>query len=124
MGAVALDASVVIGFLRPDDAHHQAARQILRDHTEATKILPASVYAEILVKAVRAGRAEEVDTFVDDLEAEVVPIDRAVARHAAALRAEHRSLRLPDAMALACADARGATLLTFDKGLLRVRDGR
>jgi predicted nucleic acid-binding protein len=53
----------------------------------------------------------------------IVPVDRAIARLAAQLRAEHSSLRLPDAMSLATALATDATLLTLDKKLQQVAKG-
>ena len=44
----------------------------------------------------------------------------AFGRDDAALRAEHPSLRLPDAMSLATAIANDSTLLTLDKKLRRI----
>ena len=119
-----LDTSVVLGLLRASDAHHRAAVDILGKHLDSTKLLPASAYAEILVRAIRTGTVAEIDAFVDDMGADVVPADRRIARRAAALRAEHRSLRLPDALVLATAHERATELITFDKRLQRVRDSR
>lgn len=48
------------------------------------------------------------------------PRDRAIARRAAALRAEHKSLRLPDAMSLATAIMTDSTLLTLDKKMRKL----
>jgi len=50
----------------------------------------------------------------------IVPIDRAVARRAAGLRAQDQSLRLPDAMSLATAVATASALLTLDKKLRQI----
>jgi predicted nucleic acid-binding protein len=49
----------------------------------------------------------------------LVPVDRTVARTAARLRADHPSVRLPDALSLATALVSDATLLTLDKKLQR-----
>jgi predicted nucleic acid-binding protein len=120
MGAVTFDTSVLIGFLRPEDAHHDAAKRLLVAHAANAKLVPAVVYTEVLVRAIRAGREDEIDEFLEDLAAEIVPYDRVTARRAADLRARHASLRTPDAMALATAQIHGAPLITFDKRLARL----
>jgi predicted nucleic acid-binding protein len=65
------------------------------------------------------GTAGTVDDFLKAIGATIVAIDAAVARRAAQLRAEHRSLRLPDALSLAVALANEAELLTLDAKLRR-----
>lgn len=120
MGSVSLDADVLIGFLRPDDAHHDRARRVLDTHRDDAKLIAASVLSEVLVKPAKAGRADEVQRFIADFGIEVVPIDRAIAVQAAELRAAHDPLALPDAMALAVARRRGVALLTFDRRLARL----
>jgi predicted nucleic acid-binding protein len=45
----------------------------------------------------------------------IEPLTEDVAERAARLRARHRSLRLPDALVLAIADALDATVLTCDR---------
>jgi predicted nucleic acid-binding protein len=122
VGAVAPDADVLIGFLDDRDAHHARAVELLGSHLIPGHrlIVGASVYAEVLVGPLRVGRAEEVDAFFAEARIAVVEIDRAVAHRAARLRADHRGLRLPDALALASALASGARLLTFDERLGRI----
>jgi predicted nucleic acid-binding protein len=61
-----------------------------------------------------------VDAFLEAIGATIVPVDRAVARRAAQLRAEHRSLRLRDALSLATALVNEAELLSLDNRLKRV----
>jgi predicted nucleic acid-binding protein len=119
VGAVALDASVAIGFLNPADVHHERAVSSLRELDQAALLMPASAYSETLVRPVASGLADQVERFVDGLRVEIVPLDRAIARRAAELRAEHSALRLPDALVLATARVREAELLTFDDRLLR-----
>lgn len=119
MGAVALDASVAIGFLDPADVHHDRAVSKLRELDQASLLMPASVYSETLVWPVSSGLADQVERFVDGLRIQIVSLDRAIARHAAELRAEHSALRLPDALVLATARVREAELLTFDERLRR-----
>lgn len=85
-------------------------------------LIPASAYAEMLVRPLRAGTADRFDAFVDRREVELVPVDRALAHVAAQLGAAHPSLRPADALVLATAHAREAELLTFDDRLRRIAD--
>lgn len=122
MGALALDASAVIALFSGVDAHHSRAVAEFRaanDRQEAF-VMAASAYSEVLVHSIREGREDLVDSFVDRLGIEVVPVDRHVAKLAAEHRARHRTLRLPDALVLATARARGARLLTFDERLAQL----
>ena len=120
MGLTVLDAGVVIALLDASDVHHAAAVAAVtnaRDQGDAL-ILPASAYAECLVAPYRRGddAVALVDRFLDALPARVEPADRAIARAAARLRAQHGpTLRLPDALVIATALARdAASVLTTD----------
>lgn len=119
MARVALDADVVIAFLDPSDDQHTRAVSELRPLLAAGDelLVGATVYAETIVRPLQLGTDATVDAFFDDAGVTVVPVDRVVARRAALLRSEHRSLRLPDALSLATALVVDATLLTFDKTL-------
>jgi predicted nucleic acid-binding protein len=119
---VALDADIVIAFLDPGDDQHARAVEELRPVLAAGDelVLGATVYAETIVRPLQEGTDATVDAFLDAAGVKVVPVDRAVARRAAGLRAEYSSLRLPDAMSLATALATDATLLALDKKLRQV----
>jgi predicted nucleic acid-binding protein len=127
MADVTLDADVVIAFLDPADEQHARAVEALRPHLAAGRqlVLGAGAYAEVLVRPLQRGSDATVDEFIDAIGAEVVAVDRDIARRAAELRARHRSLRLPDAFSLATALAATAELLTLDHRLHRiaVREG-
>jgi predicted nucleic acid-binding protein len=119
VGAVVVDASVVLGFLDPQDAHHSASILALRSGRSGGSdiLLPASAFAEVLVGASRLGAeaVKRTEAFVDSVVDVVHPIDREVAKVAAALRARHSSLRLPDALVLAVGRVAGASaVLTAD----------
>lgn len=105
--AVALDSNAVIGFLDRDDAFHAAAGDRIRVLLEAGETLYASAitYAELLTGA-KLGRHDEdvVRGFFKELIGWVMPVEAAVAERAAELRAERKSLKLPDALILAGAD--------------------
>ncbi|MET0559182.1 MAG: PIN domain-containing protein [Solirubrobacterales bacterium] len=122
MGALAVDSSAAIAFFTAGDAHHDRAVAELTDASDGGGPLSmvASAYSEIAVHAVRKGRRDVVERFVDRLRIEIVPVDRRLALAAAELRAAHRWLRLPDALVVAAAQARQAELLTFDARLARL----
>lgn len=121
MGSVVIDANVVIGFLDPNDFHHRQAVEQVSDAIERGDelVIPASAYAETLVRPSREGLEGDYDRFMDSAGVTVVPLDRGLARAAARLRAKHRSLALGDALVLATARGTGARLLTFDDRLRR-----
>jgi len=122
VGSLALDASVAIALFTANDAHHERAKVQLDAALDRddSLLMAASAYSEIMVHAVRNGEADLIDRFVDRLRMEIVPADRKIGRRAAELRAEKRSLRLPDALVLATAQARRAPLLSFDAAVARV----
>ena len=117
MALVVLDASVIIGFLDPKDALHDASVAALTERQRDDLVAPASVYAEILAAPYRAGpdAVAEVESFVSDLAIRIEPITARIARTAARLRSERRSLRLPDAFVIAVGDEIDAdAMLTAD----------
>jgi len=122
MARVALDADVVIAFLDAGDDQHARALAELRPRLAAGDelLVGATVYAETMVRPLQKGAGATVDAFLDEAGITVMPVDRAIARRAARLRSQHPSLRLPDALSLATAQATDATLLTLDKKLHRL----
>lgn len=116
MALIVLDASVVIGHLDPADALHEAATQAFVEHVEDDLRLPASAYAEALVDAARTGKLDEIRAKIAALRLTIVPIDVPLAERAAAIRGHEPSLRLPDALVLACGDVLDArAVLTADR---------
>jgi len=119
VGSLVLDASALIALLSAEDAHHERAVVEFGEASDRNDDLSmaSSVYSEIMVHALRRQRGDDIDRLVDRLCIEIVTVDRVIARQAAELRAVHRTLRLPDALALATAQAREARLLTLDERL-------
>jgi predicted nucleic acid-binding protein len=119
---VTLDADVVIALLDPADSQHRLAVEELDPLMAARDelLIGASAYAETLVRPLQNGTAATVDDFLDAARIRIVAVDRSIAHRAARLRAATPSLRLPDAMSLATAQANNATLLTFDLRLQRL----
>ena len=123
MALVVLDASVLIAFLDPDDALHDAAVAGLTRHQHDELLIPASAYAEILVAPYRVGgeAVAEVEAFLSDFGVRIQAITPDVARAAARLRSSSRGLRLPDALVLATGDELDAdSVLTGDEAWVAV----
>jgi predicted nucleic acid-binding protein len=113
---IVLDASVAIAALSADDAHHDAAVDALAGATDDELVLAATSRAEILVGPARLGG--KVLTAARDFAdgCETIPVSAAIADDVAALKARHRGLSLPDAIALVVAEMIDADAVwTFDR---------
>jgi predicted nucleic acid-binding protein len=122
VAALILDASVLIGLLDTADAHHRRALDDVEaaDGAGQDLLAPASAYSEMLVAFARAGRLGDARQAVAAMGITVVVLTAAIAERAAALRARHERLRLPDAIVLATAQEHGGELLSYDRGLSRI----
>jgi predicted nucleic acid-binding protein len=121
MGALILDASVLIALLDTADAHHTRAVEEVddADRQGSTLIVPASAYSKALVAFARAERIGDAREAIAAMGITVAPLDAAISEAAAVLRAAHDRLRLPDAIVLATAVNLHARLLSYDKRLER-----
>lgn len=118
---IVIDASVAIAALAADDAHHDAASAGLAATTDDELVLAATTRAEILVGPARAGGTAwaTARSFVDGCA--TIPVTASIADEAATLKARHRALSLPDAIALVVAELIGADAVwTFDRRWLGV----
>lgn len=116
MALVVLDTSVLIAHFDRSDSLHSVATQALGAHELDDLRLPASAYAETLVEAVSQGRDATMRTAILALSVTVEPITSISAERTAEIRSRHRSLRLPDALVLGCAEALEAdVVLTGDR---------
>jgi predicted nucleic acid-binding protein len=113
---IALDASVLIALLDPNDVHHPAARTRLEAYAQDDLRIPAHTLAEALVHPMRAGKDREARRLIAALEIAVDPVDEPIAVAAAKLRARlGTALRMPDALVIAYADVlKAMRLLTAD----------
>jgi predicted nucleic acid-binding protein len=112
-----LDASVVIAYRDPADALHARAVAAFRAHGSDEFVLPASVYAEVLVGPMRHSQAAvaSLEEFIGDFGMRIAPLTAKIAALAAGLRAQNPSLRLPDAFVLATGeDSDAGVVLTGD----------
>lgn len=124
MGALILDASVLIGLLDTADTHHSVAVDAVEaaDQQGTTLLTPAGAYGEALVSFARAGRVGDAREAIAGMGIVVTPLTATIAERAAGLRAGSDRLRLPDAIVLATARELGADLLTYNDRLARVGD--
>ncbi len=122
MARLVLDASVLIAYFSPLDAHHASAVARLRRASGDECIVIASVLAEILVHPYRVGpeAVSEVEAALAALRMVVLPIDASLARRAAELRASNTRLRLGDALVIAAGDALNAEVVTADASWSRI----
>jgi predicted nucleic acid-binding protein len=124
--AVVLDSVAVVAFLDRDDALHGAADAAIRKLVDEHRFYASAVtLAEVLTGALMGHHDEEVVRgFFNDLVAEILPVEAAIAERAARLRADQKALlRMPDALILAAADGHPDVdvILTGDAGFKSVR---
>jgi predicted nucleic acid-binding protein len=113
---IVLDASVAIAALAVHDAHHDATTAALASASDDELVLAATTRAEVLVGPARVGgkALAAARDFVDGCE--TVPVSTVIADDAAVLKARHRGLSLPDAIALVVAEMIDADAVwTFDR---------
>ena len=117
---IVVDASVLIAFLDPNDAHHSVAVKILEDASPPLFVHPITA-AEVLVAAVRNDVADAVwaDLTAIGVEIDDTPIDPLVL---AKLRVK-TSCKMPDCCVLASAASRNTAVATFDERLRRHANG-
>lgn len=113
---IVVDASVLIAFLDPHDAHHHTAVELLAEATPPLLLHPITA-AEVLVAPVRNGVADAVwaDLVAIGVTIEDTPIDP---WQLARLRAA-TGCKMPGCCVLALATTRNATVATFDERLRR-----
>lgn len=113
---IVLDASVILAHLTHRDAHHAAATDVLLAAAPGSMLVHTLTLAEVLVGAVRRGRAAVVH---DDLRAAGVAVashDVGESLRLAELRADS-GLKLPDCCVLDVALQHDASVATFDHAL-------
>ncbi|HEV7528829.1 MAG TPA: PIN domain-containing protein [Solirubrobacteraceae bacterium] len=121
-GLTVLDASVLIAYFGPGDAHTEKSATLL---AQAESLAASTItLAEVLVGAARTGRAGEMLDALADLSVEEVPLGKGSAEGLALLRAE-TGLRIPDCCVLLAADAASAeAVATFDERLAKAATQR
>jgi predicted nucleic acid-binding protein len=113
---IVVDASVLIAFLDPADAHHDDAVRVLAEATPPLVVHPITA-ADVLVAPTRRGVADGVwsDLLAIGVEIDDAPIDP---MQLARIRVE-TGCKLPDCCVIATASKRRAPVATFDERLRR-----
>ncbi len=113
---IVVDASVLIAYLDPNDAHHAAAVEVLAAAVPPLLVHPVTA-AEVLVAPIRAGVADDVwaDLVAIGIELDDTPTDP---MQQARMRVE-TGCKMPDCCVLSCAASRGIGVATFDERLRR-----
>lgn len=113
---IVVDASVLIAYLDPRDAHHDRAVEVLAAATPPLVVHPLTA-AEVLVGPVRHGVHDAVWAVLVDIGIVVdpAPLDP---QRLAELRVR-TGCKMPDCCVLAVAEARGCGVATFDDRLAK-----
>ncbi len=113
---IVVDASVLIAFLDPTDAHHAAAVELLAEATPPLLVHPLTA-AEVLVAPLRRGLGDAVWATLTAIGVEVddAPLDP---WQLADLRVT-TGCKMPDCCVLATAATHGCSIATFDERLAR-----
>jgi predicted nucleic acid-binding protein len=115
---IVLDASALIAFLEPSDAHHQAAVALVAGSLNRGLAIHSLTLAEVLVGAVRGGVGPELCSELDEMGLEEVPRAPGEPLRLAELRVR-TGLKLPDCCVILAAQHVEGTVATFDARLAR-----
>jgi predicted nucleic acid-binding protein len=113
---IVLDASVLIGYLDGNDAHHSPAAALLVAAVDDDLAANPLTLAEVLVGPIRMGRLDAVSEVLQDLGVAEVAFPSDTAVRLARLRAE-TGLKLPDCCVLLSAEVAGAGIASFNDRL-------
>ncbi len=120
---IVLDASVLIGFIFDQDAHHAAAVALMRDEAgNAFGVSPVTL-AEALVAPTRLGRVAAAKRMLLEIGVTEIPLPRDAALQLAELRVES-GLKMPDCCVLLAAITSNGAVATFDSRLKSVATSR
>jgi predicted nucleic acid-binding protein len=125
MAVAVFDSDVLIGFLNAGDAHHGHAVNLVREALApgTRRMLSAVNYSEILIGPIKTGKEarDRVEHMLGQFAIEVMTVDRALAKRAAAVRAR-TGLKLYALATAIHAEHRGyedVRLLSFDEQVMR-----
>ena len=111
-----LDASVIIAYLDPDDAHHSDAEAVIAGDLDAEWGINPLTLAEVLTGPVGAGRDRQVLDAIEGLGIHELPFPADTALRLAGLRAT-TLLKMPDCCVLLAAETVGGHVVSFDDRL-------
>jgi len=119
---IVLDASVLIAHLDSADRHHAAARRLLEGCAGEPLASSAITLAETCVSPARAGRLEDAEAALRQLDVQELAIGPGAAGRLATLRAG-TGLKMPDCCVLLAALDQEALVASFDARLIAAAQG-
>ena len=125
---VFLDTTPIIYFLDMDVNYAEKVEKLFSDFLEAESQMVTSTITctEYLIYPYRTGNSEKIDAFYEflsDCDIPMYPIDVAIAKKAAQIRAEYKGFKTMDCLQLATACVQGCDLfLSNDKQLRQFRE--
>ena len=120
---IVLDASVLIGFIFDQDAHHEAALALLRKAADDSFGVSPVTLAQALVAPTRLGRVKAAERMLLEIGVTEIPLPRDAAVQLAELRVES-GLKMPDCCVLLAAITSNGALANFDSRLADVATAR
>jgi predicted nucleic acid-binding protein len=118
VGAVILDASVLIAHLDSNDPHHVRAMGLLEATGGHALGASAITLAETLVAPARAGRLADAEAALGRLGVQELALGENVPHRLARLRAD-LGRKLPDCCVLLAAQEHAGAVASFDSDLLK-----
>ena len=118
MARITLDATVLIALAKPDDAHHEWAKEFFVGATDAEFCIASLTMAEVLVHPVRQKVHKKFLSAIKRLNFEVLPLADDDVLELAQVRVSS-GLRMPDAVVLHAAITHKTDLVTADQQLAR-----
>lgn len=119
MARITLDATVLIALAKPDDAHHEWAKEFFLGATDAEFCIASLTLAEVLVHPVRQKVHKKFLSAIKRLNLEVMPLSEEDVLGLAQVRVSS-GLRMPDAVVLHAAITHKTEIVTADQQLARV----
>ncbi len=113
---IALDAGVLIALLDAGDDHHEQAEALFTTHVDEPMTIGPINQAEVLVRAAREGRDQQLVADLAALEVTVTALPEDCGIRLARLRAQ-TGATMPDCCVLLTALQVGADIATFDTRL-------
>jgi predicted nucleic acid-binding protein len=115
---ITLDATVLIALAKPDDAHHEWAKEFFLKSTDMQLCIASLTLAEVLVHPVRQKVAKKFLNAINRLNLEVLPLADDDVLGLAQVRVSS-GLRMPDAVVLHTAISHKTDIVTTDVQLAR-----
>ncbi len=113
---IVLDASVLIGFIFDQDAHHEAALVLMRRAADDSFGVSPVTLAEALVAPTRLGRVQAAQRMLLEIGVTEIPLPHNAGVQLAALRVDS-GLKMPDCCVLLAAMMSNGAVATFDSRL-------